>query len=71
MGAFIQMFEVTAEMGILLPAQWAVYLYSSLAEVGLSAVASLSAADQGDYDIVKNLLLATYQITTEAYRKSI
>ena len=37
----------------------------------MSAVASLSAADQGYYDIVKNLLLATYQVTTEAYRKNI
>ena len=69
MGVFIQMFEVTAEVGRWPPAQWAVYLCSSLAGAGLSAVASLSAADLGDYGIVKNLLLATYQITTEAYRK--
>ena len=56
---FHQMIEVIVGVETWSQAQWAVYLTSTLAGAGLSAVTSLSVADQGDYDILKNFMLAT------------
>ena len=56
---FNQMIEVIAGVVTWYQAQWAVYIPSSLAAAGLSAVSSLSVADQRDYDILKNFMLAT------------
>ena len=58
-------------MEICPPAQWAVYLPSSLAGAGLSAVTSLSAADHRDYDILKNFMLATYLVTMKLIKRKV
>ena len=44
---------------------------SSLSGQGLLAVATLRAADQGDYEVVKRASLATYHISSETYRKKV
>ena len=69
MGAYLDTFEVTAHAGEWPREQWSVYLRSSLSGQGLSAVASLPAADQADYSMVKQTLLSTYHISTDTYRK--
>ena len=69
MGAFLEMFEVTAQAGMWPAAQWEVYLRSSLSGAGLSAIAMLGAIHQANYEVVKKVLLATYQVTSETYRK--
>ena len=65
MGAHLDTFEVTARAGEWPSEQWCVYLKSSLSGQGLSAVASLPAADQADYSMVKQTLLSTYHISTD------
>ena len=69
MGAFLEMFEVTAQAGVWPAAQWAVYLRSSLSGAGLSAITMLDATDQANYEVVKKVLLATYQVISETHRK--
>ena len=69
MGAYLDTFEVTAHAGEWPKEQWCVYLRSSLSGQGLSAVASLPAADQADYSMVKQTLLSTYHILTDTYKK--
>ena len=69
MGAYLDTFEVIAHAGEWPREQWCVYLRSSLSGQGLSAVASLPAADQADYSIVQQTLLSTYHISTDTYRK--
>ena len=71
MGAYLDTFEVTAHVGEWPREQWCAYLRSSLSGQGLSAVASLPAADQADYSMVKQTLLSTYHISTDTYRKKI
>ena len=71
MGAYFDTFELTACAGEWPREQWYVYLRSSLSGQGLSVVASLPAADQSDYSIVKKTLLSTYQISTDTYRKKV
>ena len=44
-------------------------LESSLSGAGLSAIAMLDATDQANYEVVKKVLLVTYQVTSETYRK--
>ena len=46
-------------------------LQSSLLGAGMAAVLSLSAVDQVDYQVVKDNLLATYQISNEKYCRSV
>ena len=65
MGAYLDTFEVIARAGEWPREQWSVYLRSSLSGQGLSAVASLPAADQADYSMVKQTLLSTYHISTD------
>ena len=69
MGAYLDTFEVTARAGEWPREQWCVYLRSPLSGQDLSAVASLPAADQADYSMVKQTLLSTYHISTDTYRK--
>ena len=69
MGAFQEMFKVTAQAGVWSAAQWAVYLRSSLSGAGLSAIAMLDTTDQSNYEVVKKVLLAMYQVNSETYRK--
>ena len=69
MGAYLDTFEVTACAGEWPRKQWCVYLRSSLPGQGLGAVASLPAADQAYYSIVKQTLLSTYHISTDTCRK--
>ena len=69
MGVYLDIFEVTARAGEWPREQWCVYLRSSLSGHGLSAVASLPAADQADYSMVKQTLLSTYHISMDTYRK--
>ena len=71
MGAYLDTFEVTARVGKWPREQWCVYLRNSLLGQGLSAVASLPAADQGDYSMVKPTLLSTYHISMDTYRKKV
>ena len=71
MGAYLQIFEATSLAGDWPRAQWSVYLRSSLSGQCLVAVATLRAADQGDYEVVKRALLATYHISSETYRKKV
>ena len=47
------------------------YLRSSLSGQGLVAVATLRAANQGDYEVMKRALLPTYHISSETYRKKV
>ena len=70
-GAYLQMFESTAEAGSWLPAQWSTYLRRSLSGQGLIAVTSLTAAEQRDYDRVEETLLATYRISSETYPRRV
>ena len=53
MDAYLDTFELTVHAGEWPREQWCVYLRSSLSGKGLSAVASLPAADQADYSMVK------------------
>ena len=71
MGAYHQMFEVSAIAGALPPAQWYVYLRIALSGQGLVVVASLVASEQIEYEVVKRTLLRTYHISSETYRKRI
>ena len=69
MDAYLDTFEVTACAGEWPREQWCVYLRSSLSGQGLSAVASLPAADQAYYSMVKQTLHSTYHISMDTYRK--
>ena len=61
---------MTARAGEWPREQWCVYLRSSLSGQGLSAMATLPAAVQADYSMVKQTLLSTYHISTDTYRKN-
>ena len=58
MVAYLQVFQSTAEVGAWPPEQWSTYLRSSPSGLGLIAVASLTATEQGGYYTVKETLLA-------------
>ena len=68
-GAFLETFEATATAAEWPRAQWSLYLRSSLAGQGMTAVSMLGAEDQGQYEVVKQTLLFTYHISAETYRK--
>ena len=55
--------------GVWPAAQWPVYLRSTLSGAGLLAIAMLDATEQANYEVVKKVLVATYQVTSETYRK--
>ena len=69
MDAYLDTFEVIARAGEWPREQWCVYLRSSLSGQGLSAVASLPAAHQADYSMVKQTLLSTYHISTDTFKR--
>ena len=71
MGAFLETFEATATAAEWPRAQWSVYLRSSLAGQGMTAVSMLGAEDQGRYEVVKQTVLSTYHISAETYRKKV
>ena len=71
MGAFLETFEATATAVEWPRTQWSLYLRSSLAGQGITAVSLLGAEDQGRYEVVKQTLLSTYHISAETYRKKV
>ena len=71
MGAFLETFGGTAAAVEWPRAQWSLYLRSSLAGQGMTAVSMLGAEDQGRYEVVKQTLLSTYHISAETYRKKV
>ena len=59
MGAFLEVFEATAEAAGWAANHWHIYLRNTLPGPGLLAVSSMSAMEQKDYITVKATLLAT------------
>ena len=71
MGAFLDTFEATATAGRWPRYQWPLFLRGSLSGAGHTAVATMTAARQADYNAVKDELLREYHISTETFRKQI
>ena len=69
MGAFLDTFEATARVGGWPREQWTIFLRSSLSGAGLTAVASMAADQQADYNAVRAELLREYHITTETFSR--
>ena len=71
MSAYLSTFEPMAEICEWPQAQWTIRLRGSLSGPGLLAVASLPVDQQADYATVRRVLLSTYQISTESYRRKV
>ena len=71
MSSFLKTFEVAARAGRWPEEQWSLYLRTSLSGAGMTAVSALSAEQQENYEEVKQTLLSTYQVSTEAYRRKV
>ena len=69
--AYLDMFEAVAMARRWAPAQWTLYLRGSLSGAGLMAISSLSAGQQDDYRMVKETLLAAYQVSAEKRRRRV
>ena len=71
MGAFLEVFEATADAAGWAHNHWPIYLRNTLSGQGLLAISSLSAIERNDYITVKATLLATYHVSEESYRKKV
>ena len=71
MGAFLKTIKATATAAEWPRAQGSIYLRSSLAGQGMTAVSMLGVEDQGRYEVVKQTLLSTYHISAETYQKKV
>ena len=71
MAAFLYTFEATAMVSKWPIDLWLIHLLGSLSGAGLMAVSALSAVQQTDFQIVKQILLSVYEISTETRRKKV
>ena len=71
MSSFLKTFKVAARVGRWSGGQWSLYLRTSLSGAGMTAVSALSTEQQESYEEVKQTLLSTSQVSTEAYRRKV
>ena len=71
MSAYLDTFEAIAHASKWPVELWSIYLRGSLSGAGLLAMSALPAVQHADYQMMKNTLLAVYQVSTETHFKKV